>query len=171
MTNDEARPAVRPRIARTAALLAGTLFGAIAVLHGLWAAGITWPFSNKESLAETVFGGPASTFPPPVATMVVAVLIAVAAMLVTGRGGWWGARVPRWVFAVGTWGVAAVLFLRAVFYGPASIGADAINASWELALYTPLCLALALLCAVVARSDTRPRPMNLRDSGHHQVLR
>ena len=169
MRIDEPSLADQSRIAHIAAIVAGTLFGVIAALHGLWATGITWPFGDKEALSETVFGSPASTFPPPAATIVVTVLLAAAAMLVTGRAGLWGARMPRWVFAAGTWALAAVLFLRAAFYGPAAIGSDAINRSWELALYTPLCLVLALLCAVVARGDVPARPAQRSPSGHQEV--
>ena len=170
MRIDERRLADQSRIARNAAIVAGTLFAVIAGLHGLWATGITWPFGDKEALSETVFGAPASMFPSPAATMAVTVLLAAAAMLVTGRAGLWGARMPRWVFAAGTWALAAVLFLRAAFYGPAAIGSDAINRSWELALYTPLCLVLALLCAVVARGAVPARPAKRWPSRHQEVL-
>ncbi len=153
MRNATANQDDRSRFARTAASVAGVLLGAMAALHGLWATGITWPFGDKEALSETVFGAPASMFPPPAATIAVAVALGAAAMLVTGRGGLWGAWMPRWVFSAGTWALAAVLFLRAVLFGPAAIGSDDINRAWELALYTPLCLLLAILCVVVARSD------------------
>lgn len=158
MRSEEPSLADQSRITRIAAIAASTLFGAIAALHGLWATGITWPFKDKEALSETVFGSPASTFPPPAATLAVTVLLAAAAVLVAGRAGLWGARTPRWVLSTGTWAVAGVLFLRAAFYGPAAIGSDAINRSWELALYTPLCLVLALLCVVVAQGDVPARP-------------
>ncbi len=170
MRIDEPGLADQSRIVRIAAIVAGTLFGVIAALHGLWATGITWPFGDKDALSETVFGSPASTFPPPAATIVVTVLLAAAAMLVTGRAGLWGTWMPRWVFTAGTWTVATVLFLRAAFYGPAAIGSDDINRSWELALYTPLCLVLALLCAVVARGDVPARPAHRWAGGRHEVL-
>lgn len=170
MKNDERRLADQSRTARIAAIVAGSLFGVIAGLHGLWATGITWPFGDKEALSETVFGAPASTFPPPAATIAVTVLLAMAALLVTGRAGLWGARMPQWVFSAGTWAVAAVLLLRAALYGPAAVGSDATNRSWELALFTPLCLVLALLCVVVASGDAPARPAHRWPSGRHEVL-
>jgi len=163
MRNDEARQAQASRTARTArtaAIIAGVLFAAIAALHGLWAVGITWPFGDKEALSQTVFGSPASTFPPPVATLAVTVLLGGAALVVTGRGGVWGGWMPRWVFTAGTWAVATVLLLRAALYGPAAIGSDDINRTWELALFTPLCILLGLLCVVVALSDARSRRLS-----------
>ncbi|MDQ3601830.1 MAG: DUF3995 domain-containing protein [Actinomycetota bacterium] len=157
MRNHGAAHTDRSPLARTAAIAAGALFSAIGVLHALWAVGSTWPFRDKEALSEMVWGGPASTFPSPAATMVVSALLWTAALLVTGRAGMWGARMPRWVFSVGTWAVASVLFLRVLYLGLGSIGSDAVNAGWELALFSPLCLVLALLCVVVARHGPRPR--------------
>lgn len=124
----------------------------------MWAAGSTWPFSDKERLAEVVWGGSASTFPSPAATLAVVVLLGTAVLLVTGRAGLWGAWVPSWVFWIGTWGVAAVLILRALLFGFAAIGSDAVNRTWELALYTPLCLVIGGLCLVVASNGSRSRP-------------
>lgn len=156
MKNEHATQTDRSALARTAAIIAASAFGAIGVLHAVWAVGGTWPFTDKETLSETVWGGPASNFPSPAATLVVTVLLWTAALLVTGQAGMWGARaVPGWMFKVGTWGVATVLLLRALI-GLTSIGSDSTNASWDLALYSPLCLLLALLCAVVAHRGPRP---------------
>ena len=158
MTNDRVTTPDRFPLARVAAIAAGAVFGAIAALHALWATGAAWPFRDRQGLADVIWGGPVSTFPSPAATLVVTVLLGAAALLVLGRGGVWGGWVPRWVLSAGTWTVAAVLFLRTIFYWPASIGSDAINADWEAALFSPLCLVLALLCAIVARSNVRAVP-------------
>ncbi|MDQ4037178.1 MAG: DUF3995 domain-containing protein, partial [Actinomycetota bacterium] len=111
--------------------------------------------SDKESLSETVWGAPASTFPSPAATMAVTGLLVVAILLVTGRAGIWGSRIPKWVFAVGTGGVATVLLLRGLLFGTAAIGSDAVNRTWELALFSPLCIALGVLCAIVVYNGSR----------------
>ncbi len=147
----------RRSLARRAALVVSGLLGAIAVLHGLWAAGATWPFTDKDRLAEVVLGGSASTFPSAAATWVVVLMLAAAVALVTGQAGLWGARLPNWVFLIGTWGVAVVLILRALLFGFAAIGSDAVNRTWELALYTPLCLVIGVLCVVVAINGSRSR--------------
>ncbi len=158
MTNDRVTTPDRFLLARVAAIAAGAVFGAIAALHAVWAAGGAWPFRDRQGMADVVWGDAVSTFPSPAATLAVTVLLGAAALLVLGRGGVWGRWVPRWVFSAGTWTVAAVLFLRTIFYWPASIGSDAINADWELALFSPLCLVLGLLCAIVARSKCQVRP-------------
>lgn len=157
MTNEQLLQTDRSPVARTAAGAVGVVLGAIAVLHAMWAAGSAFPFSDRESLSETVWGGPAATLPSPAATMAVTGLLVVAILLVTGRAGMWGNRVPRWVFAVGTGGVATVLLLRGLLFGIAAIGSDAVNRTWELALYSPLCIVLAVLCAIVVYNGSRSR--------------
>lgn len=158
MAGPDTGRADRGSLARTAAVAAGGLLGAIGVLHALWAAGSTWPFSDEDRLAEVVWGGPASTFPSPAATWAVVLMLGAAIALVTGRAGIWGAaRVPSWIFLIGTCGVAAVLILRAVLFGFAAIGSDAVNRTWELALFTPLCLVIGALCVVVAINGSRSR--------------
>jgi len=157
MASDRSAADRRP-LARAAAIAAGVLLGAIGVLHAIWATGGTWPFSGKERLAEVVWGGSASTFPSSAATWAVVVLIGTAVALVSGQAGLWGARVPSWVFWLGTWGVAAVLILRALLFGFAAIGSDAINRTWELALFTPLCIVIGVLCVIVASYGSRSRP-------------
>ena len=164
MTSDGSAAADRRPLARAAAITAGVLLGAIGALHALWAAGSTWPFSDKARLAEVIWGGSASTFPSATATWAVVVMIGTAVALVTGQAGLWGAGVPRWVFWLGTWGVAAVLILRALLFGTAAIGSDAVNRTWELALFTPLCLVIGLLCMIVAAYGARSRSRKARAS-------
>lgn len=84
-------------------------------------------------------------------------MIGIAVLLLTGQAGLWGARIPGWVFSLGTWGVAAVLILRALLYGFVAIGSDAINRTWELAPFTPLCLVIGVLYVTVARNGSRSR--------------
>ena len=147
----------RSSLARTAAVGAGVLLGAIGVLHAVWAVGSTWPFSNKERLSQVVWGAPASTFPSSAATWAVVILIGIAVLVLTGQAGLWGARIPGWVFSLGSWGIAAVLILRALRFGGAAIGSDAINRTWELALFTPLCLVIGVLCVTAASNGSRSR--------------
>jgi len=93
MTNDRVKTPDRFPLTRVAAIAAGAVFGAIAALHALWAAGVAWPFGDRQGLAEVIWGGPVSTFPSPAATLAVSMLLVTAALLVLGRGGVWG----RWV--------------------------------------------------------------------------
>ncbi len=157
------RPSQDPRhrpsaSAAAAAIILSVVLAALAGLHTVWAAGGSWPFDDREAMSKVVWGDSIETFPSPAATMSVVVLMAAAALVVTGRAGLWGRWMPRWVFSVGTWTVAAVLFLRAFVYGLGSIGSDAVNVAWEQRLFTPLCFTLALLCFTVARNGSRRAP-------------
>lgn len=113
-------------------------------LHVYWARGGRW---GLEAAIPVVDGRPA--FQPGVAaTLAVAALLFIAAILVAGRLARVespGARVFSW----GPWGVAAAFFLRAVgdfrllgFFKRAS---NTKFAEWDSKLFSPLCLILALL--------------------------
>lgn len=140
---------------RAAAITVSIVLTVIGGLHTVWAVGSSWPFDDRDSMSKVVWGDSLETFPPPAATMVVVALMGTAALVVTGRAGFWGRWMPKWVFSVGTWTVAIVLFLRAFVYGLGSIGSDAVNVAWEQNLFTPLCFTLALLCFAVARQGSR----------------
>ena len=56
MTNDRVTKADRFPLARVAAISAGAVFGAIAALHALWAAGAAWPFRDRQGMADVVWG-------------------------------------------------------------------------------------------------------------------
>ena len=151
--------------ARAAAITVSTAFTVLGVLHTVWAAGSSWPFDDRGAMADVVWGGPAETFPSPAATMLVVALIGAAALVVTGRAGLWGHWMPQWMFSVGTWTVATLLFLRALVYGLGSIGSDATNVAWEQYLFTPLCFTLAMLCAVIGRQGSCKTASSGRTSG------
>lgn len=134
------------------------LLAVLGGMHTVWAAGGSWPFDDREAMSKVVWGDSIETFPSPAATMFVVALMAAAALVVTGRAVLWGRWMPQWVFSVGTWTVAAVVFLRALVYGPGSIGSDAVNAAWEQRLFTPLCFTLAMLCFAVVGKAPAGRP-------------
>lgn len=131
---------------------AGTLAG-IGALHGYWATGGRWPGTESRTLAETVVG-PAGTKMPTTPMIVgVAVLLEVAALVLLGRLGIWGRRLPQWIFRWGTIGLAAVLVLRGSVGMVTSLadGRSSPYTQLDVALYSPLCLGLGAACAAVAR--------------------
>ena len=144
--------------AQAAAIMVSIVLAVLGGMHTVWSADGSWPFDDRKAMSKVVWGDSIETFPSPAATMFVVVLMAAAALVVTGRAGLWGRWMPRWVFSVGTWTVAAVLFLRALVYGLGSIGSDAVNAAWEQRLFTPLCFTLAMLCFAVVRQGSRRAP-------------
>jgi hypothetical protein len=141
----------RPRGYRTfraARVLVPTALGAIAAVHAAWALGWRWPGGTDQALADRVVGAGAQ-LPPDAAVWAVAAALAAAAALVAAVGAGRRERLVR----AGSWGVAAVLVTRGAVYVPIDLfeGLDSLYARLDLALYSPLCIALGLGAAIVAR--------------------
>ena len=121
-------------LARAAGYLAAGIWAAIAAMQVYWALGGAW--GVRAVLGE---GNPV---PPPLVLWLAVVVPLAAAMIVLGRMGLWGGRLPGWIFKWGTWVMSVVLVLVSIlnFTG---------GSSWEL-LLGALALCFALLCAIVA---------------------
>lgn len=127
------------------ALIAGTLV-LISLMHAGWALGYYWPTGDPDHLADLVVGQ--RPFPGPAACWMVAAATSLAAAIVTGR-----AR-SRWTRGL-TYAIAAVFLLRGA--GGLIVSTfnlrpvTAVFRSWDLWLYSPLCVALGVGCYVLAR--------------------
>jgi hypothetical protein len=131
---------------------AGVLL-ALGLLHVYWAAGGGWgtdvaiPKQEGRPLFE----------PSPVGTLLVAILLGSAALVVLGRLGLWGAALPRWPFFAGMWVLVAVFLCRVVgdfrWFGVFKRMTGTPFAWWDSWLYVPLCFVLALGCLVVALGE------------------
>ncbi len=142
--------------ARSAALLCAFCLLLLSALHVYWAAGGAWPAVDRATLADTVVGGPAgSKFPSTLATALVAVGLAGAAVTITIASG-----LVSWAPAVtaaraAAWLLAALLLLRGVGgffearFRPAIVGTP--YCRLNLTIYSPLCLTLALLVGIATR--------------------
>jgi hypothetical protein len=156
---------------RSLARVAGFITGLVLLLVGLlqiaWGLNLTtWPLPDKRSLAETVVNVPVEQLPPGWTTVGLGALIGAGGVVVLGRIGTFGRRLPRWPFTFGIWVVAAGLLARGfnglsesgLFASPSPAG----YAHWDAALYSPSCLLLGLLCILIAvspsprRSRSRP---------------
>jgi hypothetical protein len=124
-------------------------------LHVYWALGGKW---GSSATVPTI--GDRRTFNPSArATYAVAFLLFIAAVTVWGqasafvKGPW-----LTW-FAFGSWCISGVFLLRAVgnlkTFGVFKTVHGTPFASWDTRLYTPLCLALALLAGIVASGRSR----------------
>jgi hypothetical protein len=144
------------RMSRPAGIVVPVVLGAIAVVHAAWALGWRWPGGTDEALAERVVGAGAELPPVPIVWVVAAALATAAAVIAAAAAG----RRER-VLRAGTWCIAGVLVARGALYAPIDLvgGLDSIYARLDLALYSPLCVALGLGAAVVARG---PRPVGER---------
>jgi hypothetical protein len=165
---DSGRLPLGYRMYRPASVVVPAALAAIAAIHAAWALGWRWPGGSDEALAERVVGAGAQ-LPPVPAVWAVAALLGAAATLVAAVGAGRRERLLR----AATWTVAGVLTARGVLFIPVDLisGLDAIYPRLDLALYSPLSIALGLGTAVVARG---PRPGQKRRSGwstrpHRQV--
>jgi hypothetical protein len=128
---------------------AGVLFAA-GFLHVYWAGGGSW--GTEVTIPKQ--DGKAVFRPRPAGTLLVAILLFSAGLVVSGRAGLWGIVLPRWVFVVGTWALVAVFFGRVVgdfrWFGLFKRTRGTAFAWWDTWLFVPLCVLLALGCLVVA---------------------
>lgn len=152
-------PPLAAAAARPAALIAGVIFAAIALLHVYWALGGLWPGHDADSLTRTVVGQVAAKppgkarGPGPALTALVALVLAFAAALVLGVGGWLplpGPRPP--LVTVAGWALAAGFLLRGlggffeIYLRPSIVGTP--YCYWNRVLYSPLALTLSLLVSL-----------------------
>ncbi|ANZ39821.1 hypothetical protein BBK82_31035 [Lentzea guizhouensis] len=121
----------------------------VGVLHVVWMFS-PWPLRTREEFARRVVDVPVDKLPTPGMTFAVAVLLGVAGYLVVAQAALVAIPGPRWLPAVGTGAVAAVLLLRGAGGLVLSFRRDTEFARLDRRYYSPLCLALAGSCAVLA---------------------
>ena len=129
-------------------------WSAIAALHAAWALGWYWPAGSERELAELVLSSGEreqldGELPPPAVTLAVALGLAGAATIVRAVARGTRSRTLRGA----AWGVAAILLVRGVVYPPLDLlgGLDDSYDRLDLAVYSPLCLALASAAVLVLR--------------------
>jgi hypothetical protein len=115
-------------------IVSGTLV-TIAALHAAWALGWRWPGGSDQALADHVVGNGAALPPDSLTWLVAATLLTGAAIV---RAGARGRLRPA------AWAVAGVLLARGAVYIPIDLagGLDDTYSRLDLAIYSPLCLAL-----------------------------
>lgn len=117
--------------------------GAVAVLHGLWGLGITWPEASAEALARSVVGDGRRRMPPAWQCFVVAAVLAPVALwpfVMLGRD-----EVP-FVLAVSV-AIAGVFVVRGLAgYSPRWRGhfRDEPFATRDKRYYSPFCLLMGV---------------------------
>jgi hypothetical protein len=128
---------IRLRRDPLASIVPGTLV-AIAAFHAAWALGWRWPGGSDQALADHVVGHGAELPPDWLTWVVAAALLTGAAVVRTGARGARGRLRPA------AWAVAGVLLARGAVYVPIDLagGLDDTYSRLDLAIYSPLCLAL-----------------------------
>jgi Protein of unknown function (DUF3995) len=126
------------------------VFGGLAAVHVYWAFGGR---RGHDGAIPVVEGKPLFR-PGRGATLVVAALLAIAGGLILARAGVVGSCAPTFVTRWGTWGVAAVLTLRAVgdfkYVGFFKRRVDTRFARLDARYYSPLALALGVGGGIIA---------------------
>ncbi|MFH9067535.1 DUF3995 domain-containing protein [Streptomyces coeruleorubidus] len=132
--------------------------GAVGALHGIWTFS-PWPLANRAEFARTVVGVAEADLPTPELTAAVAAALGAASYVIAARADLVPQVGPRRVVRPGVWGVAGVLLLRGAGGLLSSVltGRSTDFTRWDLALYSPLCLALGGLTAYVAAATHVPR--------------
>jgi Protein of unknown function (DUF3995) len=146
------------RAAPAAGLAVPSVLVALAALHAAWALGLTWPAGSERALAEHVLSSGErerldGAMPPAGLTWLVALGLAGAAGVVRGTAR--GMR-SRWVRR-SAWGVAGIFLARGLVFPPLDL-ANGLKDRYDrldLAVYSPLCLALATGTALVLRRNAR----------------
>jgi hypothetical protein len=139
-------------------LAAATLAGA-AGLHGLWAAGSTWPAVTADELADLVVGRRPMPGPVACAAVTGALTVAAVATATASRG-----RPGR--LARPSRAVAAIVSGSLLARGMGGMVAEVVGIGeatpafrrWNRRLYNPLCIALALLVAFGRRRPASAAP-------------
>lgn len=133
----EARSAGLPRIA---AAVAAAGFVLVAGYQVLLALGIAF--------SGAAWGGATLTSALRLASAVSAMVLVVAALIVLGRGGYWGSRLPAAIFRWGTWVLVVGMLLSAL----ANFASHTLAERFFLG---PSALLLALLCLAATRAPAR----------------
>jgi len=149
------------RLGRAGAVAVPPTLASLAGLHAAWALGWRWPGGGERELAERVLGQSerdrlgGARMPPAPLTWSVAVALAAAAAIVRAAGTGPRSRTLRGA----AWAVSAVFLARGAVSIPSDLigGPDDTYQRLDLAIYSPLCLAVgAGTAAAVARTGRTP---------------
>lgn len=131
-------------------ILLAIIFAVLGAFHIFWAMGGRFGIGA----AIPTSGGERVLHPTPLVTMLVAIALFGAALIVLGRINIWGAFIPGWVFSLGSWLISLLFLLRAVGdfrYVGFFKGVTGTNfAYWDTILFSPLCLLIAVLAFLIS---------------------
>jgi hypothetical protein len=139
-------------MARVVGIVAAALLLGLGGLHVYWAGGGRW----GTDVTVPTRDGNRVFVPSSAATLIVAMLLCAAALVLLGRLGLWGQWLPRWPFVAGAWTLVVVFGARVVgdlrWFGLFKRTTGTQFSWWDTWLYVPLSGLLALAALLVARS-------------------
>jgi glucan phosphoethanolaminetransferase (alkaline phosphatase superfamily) len=122
------------------------------MIHVYWAMG--GKSGMKAVLPETKHEGKPLFMPTPFTTLVVAMLLFIAAVIVLEPSGILPAFLPEWMIRLGLWTLAFVFLLRSLgdfrYIGFSKRVYGTTFAKFDTWLYSPLTLLLGLGCLLLA---------------------
>ena len=138
---------------KTLSILLAIVFAAIALLHFYWALG----GSAASMAAIPTVGGKQAFTPSAFATVMVALAFVAAMLVALGQVGFLGEMVPHWIFRTGLFVISVMFLLRAIgefrLVGFFKTFTGTPFATMDTWVYSPLCLAIAVIAFIVALKD------------------
>lgn len=135
---------------RILGILLAVIFAILSFFHLYWAAGGRF----GSGTAIPTIGGERLLNPSPFVTILVAVALFAAMLVVLGRLKIWGAFVPNWIFYSGTWVISLLFLLRTIgdfrYVGFFKSVSDTDFARWDTMLFSPLCLFIAAAAFLIS---------------------
>jgi uncharacterized protein DUF3995 len=139
-------------MARVVGIVAAAVLLGLGALHVYWAGGGRW----GTDVTVPTRDGNRVFVPSSAATLIVAMLLFAASLVILGRLGLWGQWLPRWPFVAGAWTLVVVFGARVVgdirWFGLFKRTTETQFSWWDTWLYVPLSGLLALAALLVARS-------------------
>jgi len=139
-------------MARVVGIVAAAVLLGLGALHVYWAGGGRW---GTDVTVPTRDGNRVFD-PSSAATLMVAILLCAAALVILGRLGLWGQWLPRWPFVAGAWTLVVVFGARVVgdlrWFGLFKRTTGTQFSWWDTWLYIPLSGLLAMAALLVASS-------------------
>jgi hypothetical protein len=143
----------RQDMTKMSGILLAAIFAALSLFHIYWAIG----GSFGKAVAIPTVRGNRCLDPSPLATIMVAVALLIAMLIVIGQLGMLGEVIPKWIFRWGNWGICIIFLLRAVgefrLVGFFKQVRDTEFAYWDTRLFSPLCLVIVMLALIVANKE------------------
>jgi len=139
-------------MARVVGIVAAAVLLGLGALHVYWAGGGRW----GTDVTVPTRDGNRVFVPSSAATLIVAMLLCAAALVILGRLGLWGQWLPRWPFVAGAWTLVVVFGARVVgdlrWFGLFKRTTGTQFSWWDTWFYIPLSGLLAMAALLVASS-------------------
>jgi hypothetical protein len=140
-------------VVRSLDILLALIFAMLSLLHLYWAAGGRW--GHEATVPSS--GGNRLFKPSLLGTILVALALLSAMLIMLGHVGVWVAFLPVRVYFWGTWGISVIFFLRAVgefrYVGFFKRVRDTKFADWDTWLFSPLCLLISIMAGAVGYNE------------------